>query len=69
MLNKCANYDVRNFNIKEKIYEELGQVEDERKMYEKALLVEKVRSERIVWLEAARFEERQEIFTRARTIL
>ena len=44
-------------------------MEDARKTYEKALLVEKVRSERIVWLEAARFEERQEIFTRARTIL
>jgi len=33
-------------------------MEEARKTYEKALLIEKVRSERIVWLEAARFEER-----------
>jgi len=44
--------------IKAQIHEELCQVEEARKTYEKALLVEKVRSERVVWLEAASFEER-----------
>lgn len=55
--------------IKAQILEELAQIEEARKTYEKALLVDQVRSERIVWLEAGRFEERQEAFTRARTIL
>ena len=55
--------------IKAQLLEELSQVEETRKTYEKALLVESVRNERIVWLEATRFEERQEAFTMARTIL
>lgn len=44
--------------IKAQIFEELCQMEEVRRTYEKALLIEQVRNERIVWLEAARFEER-----------
>mmetsp|Transcript_35814 Transcript_35814/g.47127 ORF Transcript_35814/g.47127 Transcript_35814/m.47127 type:complete len:101 (+) Transcript_35814:1161-1463(+) len=55
--------------IKAQIHEELCQLEEVRSTYDKALQVDTVRSERIIWLEAARFEERQEAFTRARTIL
>ena len=44
-------------------------MDEARQTYERALQNEAVRRERVVWLEAARFEERQEAFTRARTIL
>ena len=44
-------------------------MEEARRTYEAALKIDQVRNERIVWLESARFEERQEAFTRARTIL
>ena len=49
--------------------EELGRVEEARKTYEEALKAEQVKKETAMWLLAAKFEERQEMFTRARTIL
>ena len=55
--------------MKAQLLEELCRIEEARSTYEKALQIEAVRKERIVWLESARFEERQEAFTRSRTIL
>ena len=55
--------------IKAQILEELGQIDEARKTYERALKAEVVKKETIVWLLHAEFEERHEMFTRARTIL
>ena len=49
--------------------EDLGQIENARAVYEKAMNSATIRDEVTIWLLAAKFEERNEAFTRARTIL
>ena len=44
-------------------------IEEARNTYEATLKSESVKKETKMWLLAAQFEERQEMFTRARTIL
>lgn len=55
--------------IKAHLLEQSNRVEETRKTYEEALTVGEVKKERVVWINYAEFEERQEAFTRARTIL
>lgn len=47
----------------------MNKFEDARNCFEKAINFGTVRDERTIWLLAAEFEQRQEAYTRARTIL
>lgn len=47
----------------------MAMVEEARKTYDEAIQVEGVKGEKNVWIDYARFETQQEMYTRARTIL
>ena len=73
VVNAALETEFKTFHklwiIKAQILEQLGLTEEAQQTYASALKVEGVRRETTVWLLAAEFEERQEMFTRARTIL
>ena len=73
IVNQALETEFKNFHklwiIKAQILEDIGQIEEAQKTYEQALKAEEVKKEKVVWLLAAEFLERQELFTRARVIL